>query len=141
VGEGQPPLDSMVCVGMQWDIDRHAATMAAHALRLHGVDSSTRAVSIDTVLREGDLALYDGVRNLCICSFHPNPIGKLSQICESLHQRCPQLRITVMLLGSPGRAPLRAETLGGMQADNAVYQISGLTALVVEQCPLDAEAD
>ncbi|TDS70634.1 AI-2E family transporter [Comamonas sp. JUb58] len=141
VGEGQPPLDSMVCVGMQWDIDRHAATMAAHALRLHGVDSSTRAVSIDTVLREGDLALYDGVRNLCICSFHPNPIGKLSQICESLHRRCPQLRITVMLLGGPGRAPLRSETLGGMQADNAVYQISGLTALVVEQRPLDAEAD
>ncbi|MDR0260562.1 MAG: phytochrome sensor protein, partial [Comamonas sp.] len=141
VGEGQPALDSMVCVGMQWDIDRHAATMAAHALRLHGVDSSTRAVSIDTVLREGDLALYDGVRNLCICSFHPNPIGKLSQICESLHRRCPQLRITVMLLGGPGRAPLRAETLGGMQADNAVYQISGLTALVVEQRPLDAEAD
>lgn len=141
VGEGQPPLDSMVCVGMQWDIDRHAATMAAHALRLHGVDSSTRAVSIDTVLREGDLALYDGVRNLCICSFHPNPIGKLSQICESLRRRCPQLRITVMLLGGPGRAPLRSETLGGMQADNAVYQISGLTALVVEQRPLDAEAD
>lgn len=141
VSEGQPPLDSMVCVGMQWDIDRHAATMAAHALRLHGVDSSTRAVSIDTVLREGDLALYDGVRNLCICSFHPNPIGKLSQICESLHRRCPQLRITVMLLGGSGRAPLRSETLGGMQADNAVYQISGLTALVVEQRPLDAEAD
>ena len=131
VAEGQPPTHTMVCVGMQWDIDRHAATMAAHALRLHGVDSSTRAVSIETVLRQGDLSLYDGVRHLCICSFHPNPMGRLGQMCESLRQRCPQLSITVMLLGAQGRGPMRAETLSSMRAHHAVYQISELTSLVV----------
>ena len=140
VTEGQPPAQTVVCVGMQWDIDRHAATMAAHALRLHGVDSSTRAVSIETVLRQGDLSLYDGVRHLCICSFHSNPLGKLSQMCESLRLRCPQLHITVMLLGAPGRGPLRPATLDSMQADNAVYQISELTALVVGQGPSNEEA-
>lgn len=140
VAEGQPPAQTVVCVGMQWDIDRHAATMAAHALRLHGVDSSTRAVSIETVLRQGDLSLYDGVRHLCICSFHSNPLGKLSQMCESLRLRCPQLHITVMLLGAPGRGPLRPATLDSMQADSAVYQISGLTALLVGQGPSNEEA-
>ena len=114
--------------------------MAAHALRLHGVDSSTRAVSIETVLRQGDLSLYDGVRHLCICSFHSNPLGKLSQMCESLRLRCPQLHITVMLLGAPGRGPLRPATLGSMQADSAAYRISDLTALVVDEEPSDKDA-
>ncbi len=129
--EGQPPSASVVCVGMQWDIDRHAATMAAHALRLHGVDSSTRAVSIDTVLRQGDLSLYDGVRHLCICSFHPNPLGRLAQMCESLRQRCPQMQITVMLLGAQGRGGVRSDTLNSMRAHGAVQQISDLTRLVL----------
>ncbi|GAB2713145.1 AI-2E family transporter [Comamonas sediminis] len=129
--EVQPPPASVVCVGMQWDIDRHAATMAAHALRLHGVDSSTRAVSIDTVLRQGDLSLYDGVRHLCICSFHPNPLGRLAQMCESLRQRCPQMQITVMLLGAQGRGGVRSDTLNSMRAHDAVQQISDLTRLVL----------
>jgi hypothetical protein len=52
-------------------------------------------------------------------------------MCESLRQRCPQMQITVMLLGAQGRGGVRSDTLNSMRAHGAVQQISDLTRLVL----------
>ena len=123
--EGARHGSPILCVGLRWDIDVQAAAMAAHALQLHGLPVGHAPEALPLFPRDADLADWEHVLAICICSFHPHPQTKLRQLCRRIRQRWPKLRIVVAIWNAEDQV-LEANSLAQMHADYGVNTIQEL---------------
>ena len=115
----------LLCVGLRWDIDVQSASMAAHALQLHGLAADYRNEALPILPKDEDFTDWQALQTLCICSFHPHPQTKLRQICKRIRQRWPHLRIIVALWTADEQL-LDAGALASVQADAGVNTVQEL---------------
>ena len=96
------------CIGARWEIDAFAASMAAHALRHHGLDAQAanaplgagHAAVAALPLREGDI--------VCVSLFHPDPwpqLDKLRGRLQRLHPGCVLVALPWNTQASTGTNP------------------------------------
>ncbi len=125
--EGAPPVEppAILCVGLRWDIDVHAASMAAHALQLAGLPAAHHGAALPALPRDEDLDHLADIKAVIICTFNPHPQTKLRQLCKRIRQRWPKLGIVVALWNTEDQL-LEANAIESIQADYGVRTIQEL---------------
>lgn len=132
----------VLCFGLRWEADTLAATMAADALKVQGMQADLQAAP---ALGAERLSQLDLSRRpvVLLSSFHPDPEAMVRYTCRRLLRLQPDLRIVLGLWQAPAslREPGAAAAFGAQAiATTLAEAVDRALALADEGRPSDTDA-